>query len=61
MRIIKHGGKIYREQEGLFKQIKLFRQMRITPGNLNVSRTFGDIEIKLKKYGGLPGMIISIP
>jgi serine/threonine protein phosphatase PrpC len=43
MRILKHGGKIYREQEGIFKQIKLFRQMRILPGNLNVSRTIGDI------------------
>jgi protein phosphatase PTC2/3 len=35
--------------------------VRIQPGNLNVSRTFGDIEVKLKKYGGLPGMISSNP
>ena len=25
MRIIMHGGKIYKEQEGTYKQIKLFR------------------------------------
>ena len=31
------------------------------PGNLNVSRTVGDIEVKLKKLGGLPGMISSEP
>ena len=31
------------------------------PGNLNISRTFGDIEVKMKKYGGLPGMIIAEP
>ena len=56
-----HGGKIYKEQEGVFKQIKLFRQFRILPGNLNVSRTIGDIEVKVKKYGGLPGMISPVP
>jgi serine/threonine protein phosphatase PrpC len=61
MRIIKHGGKIYKEVEGTFNQIKLFHQFRILPGNLNVSRTIGDIEVKLRKYGGLPGMISSVP
>lgn len=35
--------------------------MRVLPGNLNVSRTIGDIEVKMKKYGGLPGMISSCP
>lgn len=29
------------------------------PGSLNVSRTIGDIEVKLKKYGGLPGIVIA--
>jgi protein phosphatase 2C family protein 2/3 len=61
MRILKHGGKIYREQEGKIKHIKIFRQMRVIPGNLNVTRTIGDIEVKVKKYGGLPGMISSEP
>jgi protein phosphatase PTC2/3 len=61
MRIIKHGGKIYREQEGSLNKIKLFRQMRVLPGNLNVTRTIGDAEVKLRKYGGLPGMISPVP
>jgi len=37
--------------------MKFFTSTRIAPGNLNVSRTIGDIETKVKKYGGLPGMI----
>jgi protein phosphatase PTC2/3 len=61
IRILKHGGKLYRDHEGTFNQIKVFRQVRVLPGNLNVSRTIGDIEVKLKKYGGLPGMISSLP
>ena len=61
IRILRHGGKLYRDQEGTVNQIKVFRQLRIQPGNLNVSRTIGDIEVKLKKYGGLPGMISSVP
>lgn len=61
IRIIRHGGKIYRQQQGVLNQIKIFRQSRILPGNLNVSRTIGDAEVKLKKYGGLPGMISSVP
>jgi hypothetical protein len=39
----------------------IFQQSRILPGNLNVSRTIGDIETKVKKYGGLPGTVISEP
>lgn len=61
IRILRHGGKLYRDQEGIFNKIKVFRQVRVLPGNLNVSRTIGDIEVKLKKYGGLPGMISCIP
>ncbi len=37
--------------------MKFITNTRIAPGNLNVSRTIGDIEAKMKKYGGLPGMI----
>lgn len=61
MRILRHGGKIYREEGGFVNRIKIFRQARIAPGNLNVSRTIGDAEVKLKKYGGLPGMVSSEP
>lgn len=35
--------------------------MRVLPGNLNVTRTIGDAETKLRKYGGLPGMISAVP
>lgn len=61
VRILKHGGKIYRDQHHNHNNVKIFKQMRVFPGNLNVSRTIGDAEVKLKKYGGLPGMISSTP
>lgn len=31
------------------------------PGRLSVSRTFGDVEAKLEKYGGNPNVVISEP
>ena len=31
------------------------------PGRLSVSRTFGDIEAKMEKFGGKPGVIIAEP
>ena len=31
------------------------------PGRLSVSRTFGDIEAKLEKFGGKAGVIIAQP
>ena len=31
------------------------------PGRLSVSRTFGDIEAKLTKYGGNPNVIVAEP
>jgi len=31
------------------------------PGRLSVSRTFGDIEGKIKKYGGKEGVLIAQP
>lgn len=69
MRIIRHGGKLYKEEaykktgNGLSEKenIKIFNQTRIMPGSLNVSRTFGDIEIKIRKYGGSPGIIVAEP
>jgi serine/threonine protein phosphatase PrpC len=33
----------------------------VLPGRLSVSRTFGDIEAKLQKYGGKEGVIIAQP
>ena len=35
--------------------------MRVIPGGLSVSRTFGDIEAKLEKFGGIPGCIVCDP
>jgi len=39
----------------------LYGPYRVLPGRLSVSRTFGDIEAKLEKYGGKPGVVISDP
>ena len=45
---------------GQHKQI-LTGPYRVSPGRLSVSRTFGDIEAKMVKYGGKPGVIIAEP
>lgn len=34
---------------------------RVLPGRLAVSRTMGDAEAKLPKYGGLPNVISAEP
>lgn len=35
--------------------------MRIFPGRLSISRSFGDIEAKVPKYGGNEKVLISEP
>lgn len=35
--------------------------MRVYPGRLSVSRTFGDIEAKLERFGGNSKVVISDP
>ena len=35
--------------------------LRVFPGRLSVSRTFGDIEAKLPRFGGNPNVIICEP
>ena len=35
--------------------------MRVFPGWLSVSRTFGDVEAKLTKFGGNPNVVIAEP
>jgi protein phosphatase PTC2/3 len=35
--------------------------LRVLPGRLSVSRTFGDAEAKLTKYGGNPNVVIATP
>jgi hypothetical protein len=39
----------------------LYGPYRVLPGRLSVSRTFGDIEAKLEKYGGKEGVITAKP
>jgi serine/threonine protein phosphatase PrpC len=34
---------------------------RVFPGRLSVSRSFGDVEAKLPKLGGMPGVIVPTP
>jgi protein phosphatase PTC2/3 len=35
--------------------------VRVLPGRLSVSRTFGDCAAKIEKYGGMPGCVIAVP
>lgn len=35
--------------------------LRVLPGRLSVSRTFGDIEAKLERFGGKPNVVIAEP
>jgi hypothetical protein len=39
----------------------LFGPYRVLPGRLSVSRTFGDIEAKLEKFGGKAGVVVAEP
>lgn len=39
----------------------LYGPYRVLPGRLSVSRTFGDIEAKLEKFGGKPGVVSAEP
>ncbi|CDW83297.1 serine threonine protein phosphatase [Stylonychia lemnae] len=75
-RIVQNGGKLYQTPipvkipllNGgtiISKNTPLPQQQmgpqRVFPGRLSVSRTFGDIEAKLRQYGGLPGVISAEP
>jgi protein phosphatase 2C family protein 2/3 len=35
--------------------------MRIFPGRLSVSRSFGDVEAKIVEFGGNPNVLIALP
>ncbi len=54
-RIEKFGGKIQEIEENDIKIKKIF------PGNLTITRSFGDFNSKLKIYNGIPNMISSVP
>ena len=63
-RIMKAGGEIYQTpsifplyQNG--KEIEI--PFRVLPGRLSVSRTFGDIEAKNEKFGGMKNVVAALP
>lgn len=61
-RIIESGGQIY--QTAIPKNLEIdqeFGPHRVLPGRLSVSRTFGDLEAKIEKFGGNPNVVIAEP
>lgn len=63
-RILKAGGQIYQNNNimlagpgGPVTQ----GPVRVIPGRLSVSRTFGDCQAKLEKYNGNPNVVIVDP
>ena len=71
-RILKYNGNIYQsetpieididdEEDKIFKDKVILGPYRVNPGRLSVSRTLGDAEAKLPKFGGNPNVIISEP
>lgn len=67
-RIVEAGGQIYQTTTELPEGLKegfgsdvLVGPCRVFPGRLSVSRTFGDPEAKLPKYGGNPNVVIARP
>lgn len=68
-RITKNGGHIYQTQsvanvpdeKGGIKSQTIVGPLRVFPGRLSVSRTFGDIEAKMVKYNGNPNVVIAEP
>ena len=67
-RIKKYGGNIY-QSETVINNVTnaelngkiLIGPYRVVPGRLSVSRTIGDVEAKLEKFGGNPNVIIPEP
>jgi protein phosphatase PTC2/3 len=64
VRIIKAGGEVYQNNNimlggpgGPVTQ----GPVRVLPGRLSVSRTFGDCHAKMEKYNGNPNVIIVDP
>ena len=46
---------------GIRGQPTILGPVRVLPGRLSVSRTFGDCMAKMEKYGGNPNVIIPDP
>ncbi|CAD8113889.1 unnamed protein product [Paramecium sonneborni] len=60
-RIVKAGGSVYQTHGINEEGMQILGPVRVTPGRLSVSRTFGDIEAKLEKFGGNPKVVIAQP
>ena len=63
-RIEKAGGKIYQTPSffPLFQNgQEIETPWRVMPGRLSVSRTFGDVEAKNEKFGGMKGVVVAQP
>jgi serine/threonine protein phosphatase PrpC len=58
------GGKIY-QTPSLFPLFQNGKEIeipwRVLPGRLSVSRTFGDIEAKSAKFGGMQNVVVALP
>jgi protein phosphatase 2C family protein 2/3 len=48
------GGQAFQQGQGI-------GPIRVHPGRLSVSRTFGDPHAKFEKYGGNPHVVIAVP
>lgn len=59
--LLSNCGLISSSPTNLLTQSYSMGPIRVLPGRLSVSRTLGDIEAKLKKYGGAPNIIIAEP
>jgi serine/threonine protein phosphatase PrpC len=63
-RIESAGGSVFQSTAivPLYQNGKMIEMpWRVNPGRLSVSRTFGDIEIKLEKFGGKKNVVVSTP
>jgi protein phosphatase 2C family protein 2/3 len=60
-RISAAGGEIYQTAAPVSKSEMIIGPYRVLPGRLSVSRTFGDVEAKVEKYGGNPKVVIPTP
>ncbi|CAK91867.1 unnamed protein product (macronuclear) [Paramecium tetraurelia] len=59
---LSHDHKPELEQERIVKGGgSILGPVRVNPGRLSVSRTFGDIEAKFEKFGGNPKVVIAEP
>ena len=58
------GGKIY-QTPSIFPLYQNGKKIdipwRVLPGRLSVSRTFGDIEAKEEKFGGMKNVVVALP